>query len=100
MLIIILDALALYLAASIYTRWLKKNRQKYEPDNTHWAATGGIALIQAAYLGLCLPGALPYVGDLSVESWAVHVSLCWVAFLPILRWRGDEKRAQQAKRGE
>lgn len=100
MLIILLDAIGLYIAAWLYTGWLKRNRHRYEPDNTHWAAAGGIALIQAAYLVLCLAGPLPYIGDLTVEAWAVHVALCWLAFLPVLRWRGDEKRAQRAKRGE
>jgi Flp pilus assembly protein TadB len=97
--VLLLTGAWLFAAAWLYTKWLQKKQRSYEPDDTHWAAAGGIALIQVAYFVLCLAGPLPYVGDLTVESWAVHVALCWIAFIPVLRWRGREKRQQRAKRG-
>lgn len=98
--LLLLTGGGLLAAAWGYTRHLSKIRAEYEPDNTHWAAFWGIALIEVAYLVLCLAGPLPILGDLPVEGWWAHFALCWIAYIPILRWREREKRAQQSKRGK
>jgi hypothetical protein len=91
-------SIALFATAALYTWILSKTRSYYEPDNTHIAAAGGIAIILIAFWALCEAGPLPLIGDLPIEALHTMHALCWIAFVPVLIWRRHEKKAQQAKR--
>lgn len=94
-----LIGVGLFAAAALYTWWLSGHRPLYEPDSTHWAALGGVAIIIAHYLLACwfapfrLTGLKP-----ELELWLILFAFCWIAFAPVWWWRRRDKKAQQAKR--
>jgi len=84
----------LLIVATIYTWWLSKVRPLYEPDDTHWVATFGFGLIEAAVFAACLAGELP------IRAFLILFLFSIIAAAPIFVWRESAKRIQRRKRAE